>query len=270
MSRRFFSLPFFSFLSIIPHSVGKMLPIGRPQLWPTLAVGLLIFVWTMRWQMSGLTFNYSWVGGEGKEGGVGTIGSGEKPHQISTSVLSGPGHPLPAGVDLSDPDAPFVAWPLKRACDEVEEWTEGVTFLCDNNYGGVGNIRNLILTCVRYAIEAGATGLVMPAIRKRRDDDIKIIFGNPDFRPFGYLFDEANFRQAMGENCPRMKIYDDWSAVPNIRYDENGTLPDVQKIDPRQMGRTWGEPEKCDFAELDHQSDRFGGESVLLFLIQST
>lgn len=260
MLRRVFSFPFPSSPSFNAHSIGTMwMPTWRPQLWTTLAVGLLIFVWTIRWQLSGLDFDDSWAGVE-----KGGMISATSPQQISASAVPGPGHPLPSGVDLLDPDAPFVAWPLKRACDEVGAWAEGVTFLCDNNFGGVGNVRNFILTCVRYAVEAGATGLVMPAITKRRDDDIKVIYDRSDLRPFGYLFDEANFRRAMAETCPRMKIYDDLSDVPNIRYqdgEETGTLvPVVDKIDPRQMGREWGEPEQCDFAELDHQSDRFGGE----------
>lgn len=260
------------------HHPTAMMAMGRSQLVPVLAIGLLLFVWALRWQMSSLTFDYSWVGGS-NEDSVGSAaaaagnpaaaaaGSG-KP--TKPSVPLGLGKPLPTDIDLSDPDAPFVGWPLKRACDEVEEWVDGVTFVCDNNFGGVGNVRNFILTCVRYAIEAGATGLVMPAIRKRKDDNIKDIFDPSDFRPFRYLFDEENFRQAMGENCPRITLYDEPTSVPHITY-VNDTVPDIQKIDPRQMGREWGKPEKCDFAELDHQTDRFGGElsspfSLSLFL----
>ncbi|PSR79738.1 hypothetical protein BD289DRAFT_462853 [Coniella lustricola] len=191
-------------------------------------------------------------------------------------ILQGDHRPPATTLDLSDPDAPFIGWPLKRTCDEVEEWIPGVVFLCDNNFGGVGNMRNFMLTCVRYAIEAGASGLVMPQIRKRKDDDIKAIFGGSEFRPFGYLFDEENFRAAMGENCPQMTIYDDWTDVPNVRSIEVGlddddddnddddeterkvTMrgPEAEELDPRQLSRVDGD--RCDFAELDHQSDRFG------------
>lgn len=243
---------------------GIMTPMSRPQFAPVLAVGLLILIWTTRWQMLNLSSGYSWVKGVDDD-----TSNSKNPHQISTGhgstspQLEGHGlvHPLATEFDLSDPDAPFIGWPLKRACDEVEDWVEGVTFLCDNNFGGVGNVRNFILTCIRYAIEAGATGIVMPGIRKRKDDDIKIIFDSSDIRPFNYLFDEVNFRQAMGENCPQLTIYDDWTKVPHIRYLSDGSgSPEVQKIDPRQMDREWGDTEKCDFAELDHQTDRFGSE----------
>lgn len=244
--------------------LGKMISLGRPQLVPILAFNLLIFVWALRWQMSSLSYGYSWV--KGKENGMAT---GDGPQQIPTTLTSpqayGLGHPLATDIDLSDPDAPFVGWPLKRVCNEVDVWTEGVTFMCDNNFGGVGNVRNFILTCVRYAIEAGATGLVMPAIRKRKDDNIKIIFDKSEFRPFGYLFDEENFRLAMGENCPQMTLYDDWTKVPHIRYMNDSSEPEIQNIDPRQMGLDVGNPDRnpviepCDTAELDHHSDRFGG-----------
>lgn len=248
-----------------------MMAMGRSQLVPVLAIGLLLFVWTLRWQMSSLTFDYSWVGGSNEDdvsagGSAATPGLPSPPSSPPPQPAAGArppahgqGRPLPTDVDLSDPDAPFVGWPLRRACDEVEAWVDGVTFVCDSNFGGVGNLRNFVLTCVRYAIEAGATGLVMPAIRKRKDDDIKVIFHRPDLRPFGYLFDEENFRRAMGENCPRMTLYDDIPSVPNVRY-VDGATPDVETLDPRQMGREWGKPEKGDFAELDHHTDRFGGE----------
>lgn len=266
-----------------------MMAMGRTQLVPVLAIGLLLFVWALRWQISGLTFDYSWVGGSNEDsvssGASGSPSPDSSDSQPATGVSVGSssssgtkpkkpvvpqalGKPLPPDLDLSDPDAPFVSWPLRRACDEVEEWLDGVTFVCDNNFGGVGNVRNFILTCVRYAIEAGATGLVMPAIRKRKDDNIKVIFDASDFRPFRYLFDEQNFRDAMGENCPRITLYDDVPSVPHISY-VDGDVPDIQKIDPRQMGREWGKPEKCDFAELDHQTDRFGGELHFLFLSSS-
>lgn len=263
--------------------------VRRSQLTVALALGLLFFVWTLRWQASIPRPEFLVINrlGTGNETGA---------DDSKDASLSRPANHL--AFDLSDPDAPFVGWPLRRVCDEVEAWTPGVVFLCDNNFGGVGNVRNFILTCVRYAIEAGASGMVMPRIKKRADDDIKDIFSHRDFRPFSYLFDERNFRTAMGENCPQMTLYDDLSDVPNVRYKEgewvpggnrtvssrqdsvthaeadgNGNVktmtvlpePDIEILDPRQFGRDHAVPaERCDFAELDHHTDRFGGESATL------
>ena len=51
-------------------------------------------------------------------------------------------------------DGEYNDGPLRELCSG-KEWTSGLIFKCDNAFGGVGNIRNIILTCVRYAIEAG-------------------------------------------------------------------------------------------------------------------
>src|SRR5690348_12930227 len=45
-------------------------------------------------------------------------------------------------VDLSKADSPFISWPLERVCKESTAWTPGIVFVCDNNSGGIGNIRN--------------------------------------------------------------------------------------------------------------------------------
>lgn len=285
-----------------------------------LALGLLFFVWTLRWQatigpsellvINRLGTDYGSnnsilnanINNQAKNSGV-----DESPALTSPAPASSNSNNNEVILNLSDPNSPFIGWPLRRVCNEVEEWTPGVVFLCDNNFGGVGNIRNFILTCIRYAIEAGASGLVMPRIKKRKDDDITDIIHSKDLRPFSYLFDEVNFRQAMSENCPQMTLYDELQDVPHVRYREVGWLvegnktirkidrkgkdenfsanattvvipePDIEMLDPRQFGRDRGVPpdwvredwmsedwvpERCDSAELDHHTDRFGGKST--------
>jgi hypothetical protein len=36
-------------------------------------------------------------------------------------------------------------------------WTDGLVFECDSPQGGVGNVENFFMNCVRFAIEAGGT-----------------------------------------------------------------------------------------------------------------
>jgi hypothetical protein len=55
----------------------------------------------------------------------------------------------------------YVGWPLERVCNETK-YQPGLVFMCDDNFRGIGNIPNLILTCVRYAIDAGATDIIPP------------------------------------------------------------------------------------------------------------
>lgn len=149
-------------------------------------------------------------------------------------------------VDLSQPDAPFVGWPLKRLCDETT-WVEGLVYICDNNSGGIGNIRNYIQTCLRYALEAGATGLTIPKIRKRNEKDLADLF--TDFLPFSYMFDEQHFRDAFTTNCPQITLYDDVKDIPGV-----GSSPKISKITPKDLGNR----DSCDPRDQNRHTDRFG------------
>lgn len=228
------------------RSFGDIAHTGRPQLIRAICIGLLLAMWIIGLQMPTMPIDYSWL----------TISDGGK--TISgIPMANGFGRPdLSSDTDLSDPAAPFIGWPLRRACSEVSVWVKGVVWMCDNNWGGVGNVRNFILTCIRYAIEAGVTGIVLPSIGKRNDDDISDYMSGKEFRPFGYMFDEENFRLAMRENCPQITIYDSWLQIPNVVVSGGFPDPGIQKIDPREYHNR----ETGDFAELDHHTDRFGGK----------
>lgn len=150
-------------------------------------------------------------------------------------------------IDLSNPDAPFIGWPLARVCSETE-WTDGLTFICDNNSGGIGNIRGYILTCVRYAIEAGATGLVMPQIRTRSENDLADIMH--EYRDLDYFFDSDHFRTSLTTHCPRMTIYDAPWDIPNFREPYR-----PESITPRsELGSRTG----CDQRDLNRHTDLVG------------
>lgn len=112
-----------------------------------------------------------------------------------------------------DFDGEYVGWPLEEVCNETI-WVPGLTFVCDNNSGGIGNIRNFILTCVRYAIEAGASQLIMPRIQRRSENDLSKLF-TEEFHPFSYFFDEEHFRTAIATHCPQMTIYETPEDIPN-------------------------------------------------------
>jgi hypothetical protein len=51
-------------------------------------------------------------------------------------------------------DGPFNNTALHDLCAS-KSWQQGLHFKCAPAFGGVGNVRNIVLTCVRYAIEAG-------------------------------------------------------------------------------------------------------------------
>lgn len=51
-------------------------------------------------------------------------------------------------------DGPYNHTALSNLCAS-KDWVEGLQFRCAPAYGGIGNVRNIVLTCVRFAIEAG-------------------------------------------------------------------------------------------------------------------
>lgn len=220
-------------------------------------LSLLLGIWTVRWLMpnDGRPFWMSEGSDNSKE-----IVKSERPSPQASSQPSAAAHKPENpeySVDLSDVlDAPYIGWPLKRVCDEVEP-LEGVVWVCDKNWGGMGNIRNFILNCLRYGIEAGATGLVMPEIHLRDQDDITDYI-TPLKAPFSYMFDEEHFRTAMGDNCPHITLYNSTRDVPYFdpitAAATTGALA-IPEIDPRTVVNV---PQKCDAAEPDRHVDRFG------------
>lgn len=153
-------------------------------------------------------------------------------------------------LNLNDYDfnGAYVGWPLERACKETE-WTPGLVYVCDNNSGGIGNIRNFILTCLRYAIQSGATGVILPRIQRRSEEDLANIF-TTGMQPFDYFFDEAHFRTAMGDNCPQMKVYDKYEDVPN-----QVGIKKIEEFYPKELALGDG----CDERGYNKHLDQFRG-----------
>ncbi|KAI0478390.1 hypothetical protein GGR56DRAFT_320336 [Xylariaceae sp. FL0804] len=212
----------------------------RNILAPTLCIVLLLALWTFRFPSTapaaldrGLLDNAQRP-------------RPQYPQQPAPPTSLGPPRTLSNDVDLADPAAPFVGWPLQRLCDETV-WVEGLVFICDNNSGGIGNIRNYIQTCIRYALEAGATGLVVPKIRKRNETDLSDLF--TEYLPFSYMFDERRFRDGMAATCPQITLYDEPRDVPAV-----GAPPPIELITPKDFGNREG----CDWQDQNRHTDRFG------------
>ncbi|KAL1896760.1 hypothetical protein Sste5346_004393 [Sporothrix stenoceras] len=146
--------------------------------------------------------------------------------------------------DLSLPDAPFISWPLARICQETI-WRPGLVFACNNNSGGIGNIRNFVLTCLRYAITVGATGLVLPQIETRSETDLVHLFGGR--QPFEYFFDTNHFKKSLHEACPAIAIYDSIETIPNLAKSR------AEPLQPKAFGARGG----CDYRDLNRHTDIF-------------
>ncbi|KAK6530254.1 hypothetical protein TWF694_003617 [Orbilia ellipsospora] len=101
-----------------------------------------------------------------------------------------------------------------------------VYLTCRHNVGGLMNVRNMILNCVRYAIEAGAYGLIFPQLEARDPVEI-VLVKTGQYKRMEFLFDEGWFRKVLEENCPQMKLFDHIDDVPRSGY---ATMPDVLTI----------------------------------------
>ena len=55
----------------------------------------------------------------------------------------------------------FDIQPIRELCGNIT-WTDGLIFQCDAPQGGVGNVENFFVNCVRYAIEAGGIISTIP------------------------------------------------------------------------------------------------------------
>ncbi|KAI1083000.1 hypothetical protein F5B20DRAFT_442138 [Whalleya microplaca] len=176
------------------------------------------------------------------------------PPPPGTVQLSAQDAPTPH-IDLSNARAPFIAWPLQRVCAETT-WVPGLVFICDNNSGGPGNIRNYMLTCIRYGISAGATSLLLPRIRARAPDDPASLFAK--YQAFGYMFDAAHFRGALGAACPRMRVYDALQDVPGVSAKARREGRPVDGIIERVVPKKFGSRAGCDPRDQNRHTDRFG------------
>ena len=68
----------------------------------------------------------------------------------------------------------------------------------------LGNLKQILLSCIRYAMDAGA-GLIIPTISRRSDGDLSSLRnGTVDM---DHIFDQERFVSRMKLACPQMKLY---------------------------------------------------------------
>ncbi|KAK6511453.1 hypothetical protein TWF481_000369 [Arthrobotrys musiformis] len=114
---------------------------------------------------------------------------------------------------------------LRKLCSSTK-WQPHVYFTCTHNLGGLMNVRNMVLNCVRYAIAAGASGLVLPQI-EARDPAALNHLKTGEYQDMSFLFDEVWFKKVMKENCEQMELFD---SMEDISYSGYATMPDLINI----------------------------------------
>lgn len=117
-------------------------------------------------------------------------------------------------------DFPDDLGPLTELCRRTE-WVPDRVWQCEHAKGGLSNVYNMVLACIRLAIEAGATALILPKIWVRSTSEpIVLITGNlSDIADLSYLFDVQHFRFTLGDACPRMKIFASKNDITHMPED---------------------------------------------------
>lgn len=138
-------------------------------------------------------------------------------------------------------DGPWNPKPLHDLCAS-RNFTEGLHFQCARAYGGVGNVRNIVLTCVRYAIEAGATTILIPEITVRDPDLINLETGNN--QPYTYMFDLDVFTTSLTTACPMIEL-----VSRDVYF---AKFPSVAQstLTPKELGREFKITRVMDFAPI--------------------
>lgn len=103
---------------------------------------------------------------------------------------------------------------IRDVCNNAP-WNETLVFTCNNHAGSLAQVRTSILTCVRYAIEAGATRLVYPAI----------LHQGWDRTGMDYMFDKDHFNDSLRQSCPQITLIDGKGDVGDRNPQYGDRLP---------------------------------------------
>ncbi|OBT52918.1 hypothetical protein VE04_06954 [Pseudogymnoascus sp. 24MN13] len=111
-------------------------------------------------------------------------------------------------------DGDFDPKAMRRVCAS-KKWNDDLIFVCGAPQGGLGNIRNVFLTCVRYAIEAGAA-FVVPDFIPRDTVDISLL-NTQTLVKFSHFFNETQFLHNLRIGCPEMVVHA--TLPPSVKTD---------------------------------------------------
>ncbi|RFU35264.1 hypothetical protein B7463_g1050, partial [Scytalidium lignicola] len=104
--------------------------------------------------------------------------------------------------------------PIRKKCNETK-FQEGLVWHCAAVNGGIGNVVNMWLNCVRYAMEAGATTMILPRLSARSDNLIDLGDENRSVE-LSYLLDLPYFFESWKQVCPQIRAVASDAEVPNL------------------------------------------------------
>jgi len=147
-------------------------------------------------------------------------------------------------------DGAFNGTAIKEVCGKTE-FVPGRWLACDNAAGGVGNVRNAVLACLRYSIESGSSW-VLPTLAVRGE----IVFGEEHLHTggrtgLGFMWDVDYLKAKLAQLCPKMGVADNVAHVPRYTF---ATFP--PPLNPLALHPTvTGEPDTKGHAGWPHQQN---------------
>ncbi|KIH90476.1 hypothetical protein SPBR_00348 [Sporothrix brasiliensis 5110] len=105
--------------------------------------------------------------------------------------------------------------PIRKMCDTIK-FQEGLVWHCEMVNGGIGNVGNMWINCVRYAMEAGATTIIIPRIGARSEDNLSQLGDDEHSVEMDTLYDVDYFITAWKEACPQMRAVRSDKEVANL------------------------------------------------------
>ncbi|KAI3401689.1 hypothetical protein diail_9353 [Diaporthe ilicicola] len=119
-------------------------------------------------------------------------------------------------------DGSFEGAELARLCATRRWYPEdkAIVLTCAPMPGGVGEVKNGHLHCIRFAIEVGAQ-LVLPRITRRSPADISNLHGEQQAKgqPLDYMFSSEHLITSLQTHCPQMRVHrslDDLYDKPSL------------------------------------------------------
>ncbi len=229
---------------------------GGPLVRTALVGAMVALLWLWLWWVSlRISWNISWRKAEDAAWTRIYADNSSASAALGPSLRPAPVRAPPANASAAlvdfEIEGPADYSALAQVCNQTD-WVPNRWFSCDRMEGGVGNVRNEWLTCVRYAVAGGAS-VVMPSIRLRGE----VAVGEEDLHTGGrggleFYFDVEYFKQTMREYCPQMAIADSVYAIPDygvatfpdlINFKDVYTLATGQPNDP---GAAWpGKDPRC-------------------------
>jgi GDP-fucose protein O-fucosyltransferase len=140
---------------------------------------------------------------------------------------------------------------LEEVCQETV-WQKDLYLNCTNLAGGTINVRNSVMTCIRWAVDGGMT-LVLPKIATRSKKHAGSWFDT--WEKLDYLFDSNNMKQILSKKCPGLILQDydstdqnipnkvtapteEWTAYEKSTY--RSRVSEVLKAEEKKRGKIWG------------------------------